>query len=284
MKDNSKQNKIFPTCMQGFRLGGGSQPVSNFPSSVSKFIIKEMFNQWMELYGKFPKDTYVIICSSTGWGGRLVGALGTYTDLRNQYKAITGRELTIIYITTDPHKKVSYRFKILVEDWFKVIEPNADKQYFKFHKAILGSETPAFYKFCRKIMDQYEVSGGQLSLTSPPYFNREKYGGIGCEGQSHENYKEYELWRDGFLRGSIRNISKLLLPEGRFYLNIANLKEGKLIHPLESDSLKFSEQSGLNCIKTYKMLLSSSGKGSINQVIVNEKPRKFEPIFVLEKQ
>lgn len=283
MKDNSKQNKIFPTCMQGFRLGGGSQPVSNFPSSVAKFIVTEMFIQWILLHGGFPKDIYIIIDSSSGWMGRLAGILGSYSDLRRRYKAITGRELTIIYITTDPHKKVSYRFKLFVEDWFKVIEPDVDKQYFKFHKAILGSETPAFYKFCRKIMDQYEVSGGQLSLTSPPYFNREKYGGIGCEGQSHENYKGYELWRDGFLKGTIRNISKLLLPEGRFYLNIANLKDGKLIHPLESDSLKFSEKSGLYFIKTYKMLLSSTGKGSINQVIVNEKPRKFEPIFVLEK-
>lgn len=284
MKNNSKQKMIFPTCMQGFRMGGGSQPLSNFPSIVSKFIIKEMFIQWMGVYRELPNDMYVIIEESTGWGGRLVGALGSYTDLRNQYRELTGRELTILYITTDPHKKVSYRFNLIVDDWFKQIEPEVDRQYFKFHKEIFGSETHEFYDFCKNLMNEYGVIGAQLSLTSPPYFNREKYGGIGSEGQSHTNYKEYEQWRDGFLKGTIRNISKLLLPEGRFYLNIANLKDGKMIHPLESDSLKFADEFGFQHIYTYKMLLSSSGKGSINQVIINEKPRKFEPIFVLEKQ
>lgn len=282
MKKNIKRKMVFPAFMQVFRLGGGSQPVSNFPSIVAKYIVCEMYFQWLSLHGGFNNDIYIILDTSSGWGGRMTGLLGSYTQLRNHYKALTGRELTICYITTDPNVKVHYRFKLIVEDWFTRIEPTADSQYFKLHKNTIGSETPEFFAFCKEIMDQYGVTGGQLSLTSPPYFDREKYSTD--EAQSWKQFSTYELWRDGFLKGTIRNISKLLLPEGRFYLNIANLKEGKLIYPLESDSLKFSEQNGLYCLKTYKMLLSSSGKGSINQVIVNEKTKKFEPIFVLEKQ
>jgi len=286
MKQVLKQKRLFPTSLDGFRMGAGSQPVTNFPAIAEKIIVTEMYTHWMSLYGEFQKDMYVIIDGSTGWGGRLVGVLGSFTDLRNRYRIHTGgRELSICYLTTDPHEEVSYRFKFIVDDYFKQIEPEADRQYFKFHKETFGSETLEFYDFCKKIMKQYGVIGGQLSLTSPPYFNREKYGGIGSDGQSHTNYKNYDLWRDGFLKGSIQNIHKLLLPQGRFYLNIANLKEGKkIIHPLETDSVKYAEEYGFQCIETYKMLLSGSGKGSINQVTINKNTRKFEPIFVLEKQ
>ena len=282
MKIEKEQKRLFPTCLPAFRMGGGSQPVSNFPAIVSKFIVTEMFNQWMALHGEFSKDTYVILDGSTGWGGRLVGILGSYTDLRNLYRSITGRELTICYITTDPHVKVHYRFDLIIDDWFKQIEPDVDRQHFKFRKAKGGSETKRFYNFCKRKMTELGVEGGQLSLTSPPYFNREKYSTD--KAQCCVKFQKYESYRDGFLKPSIKNISNLLLPEGRFYFNIANLKEGKKIYPLEANSLRFSEEFGFNCIRTYMMLLSSSGKGSINQVVVNEKTRKYEPIFVLEKQ
>jgi hypothetical protein len=282
MKKEKEQKRLFPTCFPAFRLGGGSQPVSNFPAVVSKFIVKEMFIQWMALYGEFYKDIYVILDGSTGWGGRLVGILGSYTDLRNRYRILTGRELTICYITTDPHKKIHPRFKWIIDDWFKRIEPDVDRQYFNFHKAKLGSQTPKFYNFCRKIMDQYGVTGAHLSLTSPPYFNREKYSND--EGQCWKQFDNYKSWRDGFLKPSIQNIFNLLLPKGRFYFNIADLKEKKLVHSLQKNSTDFSLEIGFQWIQTYKMLLSGSGKNSINKVMINGKPRKYEPIFVLEKQ
>ena len=281
MKKKKEQKRMFPTCLQGFRMGGGSQPVSNFPSIVAKFIVTAMYELWMNLFGGFEKDTYVIIDGSTGWGGRLCGILGSYTNLRNRYRNQTGRELTICYLTTDPHKKVDYRFPLIIDDWFTHVEPDVDRQYFKFHKKTYGSETKRFYKFCRRIMDSYGISGAHLSLTSPPYFNREKYSND--KGQSWKKFGNYKLWSNGFLKPSLQNIYNLLLPQGRFYFNIADLKEGKLIHPLQKNSTDFSEKIGFHWIQTYKMLLSGSGKGSINQVMIKGKPRKFEPIFVLEK-
>lgn len=282
MKKKEKQMKMFPTCLQGFRMGGGSQPVTNFPSIVAKFIVTSMYELWMNLFGEFEKDTYVIIDSSSGWAGRLAGILGSYTNLRNRYRNQTGRELTICYLTTDPHKKVDYRFQLIIDDWFTHVEPDVDRKYFKFHKKKYGSETKRFYTFCRRVMDNYGISGGHLSLTSPPYFNREKYSKD--KGQCCEKFKMYESYRDGFLKPSIQNIYNLLLPHGRFYFNIADLKDGKLVHPLQKDSTDISQEIGFNWVQTYKMLLSGSGKGSINQVMINGKQRKFEPIFVLEKQ
>ena len=200
MKKDPNPKRLFPTCLSGFRMGGGSQPVTNFPAIVSKFIVTDVFEQWMLTHKEFDKDMYVILNGSTGWGGRLVGILGSYSDLRKRYKVQTGRELTICYITTDPHKKVHPRFDLIINDWFRKVEPDVDRQYFKFHKKKVGSETRNFYNFCKSVMDQYGVVGGHLSLTSPPYFNREMYGGYsGSTGQSWKDFNEYDLWKEGFL-------------------------------------------------------------------------------------
>jgi len=281
MKKVEKEKRMFPACIQAFRMGGGSQPVTNFPGIVAKFIVTTMYECWMNIYGEFPKDTYVIIDSSTGWSGRLYGVLGSFTDLRNRYRIQTGRELTIAYITTDPHEKIDYRFPIIVDDWFNQIEPDVDRTYFKLRKAKFGSQTQEFFDFCKQRMNELGVEGGQLSLTSPPYFNREKYSKD--KGQCCELFKDYESYRDGFLKTSIQNIYDLLLPTGRFYFNIADLKDNKKIYPLQMNSIDIAVESGFQWIKTYKMLLSASGKGCINQVTINDKLRKYEPIFVLEK-
>ena len=279
----TESKRMFPACWQCFRMGGGSQPVTNFPSIVAKFIVTTMYEIWMKLYGEFKKDTYIIIDGSTGWAGRMVGVLGSYTDLRNRYRNETGRELTICYITTDPHEKIDYRFPLIVDDWFNHVEPEVDRTYFKLRKAKFGSETQEFFDFCKQKLNEFGVEGGQLSLTSPPYFNREKYSKD--KGQCCEMFKNYESYRDGFLRPSIQNIYDLLLPTGRFFFNIADLKDGKKVHPLQKNSTDFAVESGFKWINTYKMLLKSSGKGSINKVMIKgkEKPRKYEPIFVLEK-
>lgn len=285
MKNQKKSEKMrmFPACWQGFRMGGGSQPVTNFPSIVAKFIVTTMYELWMKLYGGFKKDTYVIIDGSSGWGGRMVGILASYTDLRNRYRKETGRELTICYLTTDPHKKIDYRFPLIVDDWFNQVEPEVNRTYFKLRKAKFGSQTKEFFDFCKQHLSDLGVEGGHLSLTSPPYFNREKYSKD--KGQCCELFKNYESYRDGFLRPSIQNIYDLLLPTGRFFFNIADLKDGKKVHPLQKNSTDFAVESGFKWVNTYKMLLKSSGKGCINQVMIKgkEKPRKYEPIFVLEK-
>lgn len=283
MKNQKKTEvkRMFPACWQCFRMGGGSQPVTNFPSIVAKFIVITMYEIWMKLYGEFKNDTYVIIDGSSGWSGRLYGVLGSFTDLRNRYRSKTGRELTIAYITTDPHEKIDYRFPIIVDDWFNNIEPNEDRTYFKLRKAIFGSQTLEFYDFCKQKLNELGVEGGQLSLTSPPYFNREKYSKD--KGQCCELFDNYESYSDGFLRPSIQNIYDLLLPTGRFFFNIADLKDGKKVHPLQKNSTDFAVESGFKWVNTYKMLLKSSGRGSINKVMIKGKPRKYEPIFVLEK-
>ena len=83
----------------------------------------------------------------------------------------------------------------------------------------------------------------------------------------------------------IDNVHELLIPMGCFYLNISNTQEpnGK-VNPMETDSVTFFQECGMKSVKTYKMLLSSTGSSkSVNFIGDDEINHKFEPIFVFEK-
>ena len=279
-----EHSRIFPTCKQGFRCGGNSQPVTNFPGSISKFIVTENFKHIIKLYNCIPGDNYSILDTSCGWGGRLLGVLGSFTQLRKWYKKRFNRELHVTYIGTDPNQEVDHRFKDVNKDWFTQVETPEMKKYFHFQKDTTGSETSEFLMFCKKHLKKYHLDGFCLCLVSPPYFNREMYSED--DGQSFRKFKKYPLWRDGFLRPTIQNVEELLIPGARFYLNIADVKKGTKLLPLEDDSIKFGLEVGFTLKNTYKMLLQSPpGKfPSKNTILLDDINKKFEPIFIFEKK
>jgi len=200
--------------------------------------------------------------------------------MREDYKMRFGKELHVTYLGTDPNTDVHDRFDNIILDWFETIVPEDDKKFFHFHKETLGCETPEFLEYCKSILKLYGQSGVNVSLTSPPYFNREKYSKD--KSQSYLMYPTYQEWRIKFLKGMIDNVHNLLIPGGKFYLNISNTYEPNgTVNPMEQDSVTFFTECGMKPVTTYKMLLSGSSK-SVNRVGegINH---KFEPVFVFEK-
>jgi len=116
-------------------------------------------------------------------------------------------------------------------------------------------------------------------LTSPPYFNREQYSTD--ENQSFKKYPVYKQWVDNFLTGMIKNVHELLIPNGRFYLNIANTKEQGDTNHMQDDSVKLLKKAAMREVIIYKMTLSGTCK-SVNAVIINGICKKYEPVFVFE--
>lgn len=289
-KEYESNMKLFPNITQSFRLGGGSQPVSNFSAGVARFLIRKGFKNALE-ENIIEKDTFVVLDPSTGWAGRMVGLLSVHTQLRNYYREKTGRELTIIYLTTDPNEEIKDRYQDILDDWFTVIEPKADSKYFYMFKALYGSETKEFLHYCKTRLLEFGLNGVTMGLTSPPYFNRERYSED--ENQSWVKYgNSYESWSKGFLRPTISNISELLLKDGIFYMNIANINHNGKNLPLEEDTKLYADEFSCSCNDdVYKMLMStmtgnnkdSKGTGgqAKNSVRIKEGLRKFEPIFIL---
>ncbi|MEI6684430.1 MAG: hypothetical protein WCO44_17530 [Bacteroidota bacterium] len=270
--------KAFNKC---FKTGSWTQMVGNFQPLVMKYIILESFNHQLQQKGRLPGDKFVILDPCTGWGGRLLGTLCSFNDLRSIYKKRTGCKLTVCYISTDPNRRVHDRFLNIIADWFDFIETKGTRDYFKFDKDICGSETDDFLIFSKACLSNLGVTGVNLAMTSPPYFDREQYSSD--PSQSFIKYPTYARWHDGFLKCMIRNTYELLLDGGHFYLNIADIKAKKLKTPIASDALKLSFACDFNHLKTYKMLMGNSRKEGDNTVRVNNKVFKYEPIFVLEK-
>ena len=300
--------KIFPQITQSFRLGGGSQPVSNFSAGITKFLILNGFENSMK-NNLIENDTFVVLDTSTGWSGRLVGLLSCYTQIRKMYKDVKNHELRVVYLTTDPNEEIHDRYNVIINDWFNTIEPDVDKSKFKMFKSLYGSETPEFLNFCKDILIKLKVSGCNMGLTSPPYFNRERYNDNGNKetnqswGKHGSNYKE---WSTDFLRPTISNISELVVDGGIFFMNIADLKSGSGKLPLEQDTIDYGKEFGFKCSKenedVFKMMMATmtgnnqnldTGGKPNNSVEIEDgldkngnrksKYQKYEPIFIMRK-
>jgi hypothetical protein len=275
------EKNIYCIFKQMCRMSTGTTPVGNFPTMVGMFIILESFYETLIRYKCIPGDNFVILDMCTGWGGRLLSSLCIFHRLREEYLKRVGRQLHVTYLTTDPNKDVHDRFKNIILDWFELIEPEDTSEYFHFKKETLGCQTPEFLNFCKTVLSNFGLAGVNVSLTSPPYFDREKYSKD--KSQSNLMYPKYPVWRIKFLKGMIDNVHELLIPGGRFYLNISNTyeKDGT-VNPMENDTVTFFKESGMNPVNTYKMLLSGSPI-SVNCVEIGGVPHKYEPIFVFEK-
>lgn len=80
-----------------------------------------------------------------------------------------------------------------------------------------------------------------MAITSPPYFDTEKY--IGGE-QSREQYSGYEEWRNGFYRSLIEKVFDALKADGVFCLQVGSQR-----YPLLDDGLEIAESIGFELLE-----------------------------------
>jgi len=269
---------IFPKILQVFRLSCG-QPAVNFPALTAKYLY-ETYTSHID-----TKEPLVIYDSSSGWGGRIIGAMSTRKKVH--------------YVGTDPNPdtyipelgKSRYDYVAdfynnnCIDDFTPTFGKffEVEKQSNTFETFIDGSEliknNPKFQKYKGKL---------DISFTSPPYFNREQYSQD--ENQSFRAYGEYDDWRENFLKPTLTTIYEYL-KEDRFILwNIASIKVGANTYfELEEDSQKILTDLGCEYKGKLKMLmtrmigLDSSSDGVKNKVQHNNKWYKYEPIFVFYK-
>ena len=80
-----------------------------------------------------------------------------------------------------------------------------------------------------------------FALTSPPYFDREKY--IGGE-QSHSNYSNYDIWKNDFYDVLIKKVYDSLKADSYFALQV-----GSQVYPLAEDGKLISKKYGFEFIE-----------------------------------
>ena len=208
----------------------GSSRCYNFRPATAKALY--------ELYGK---DNCKILDTSSGFGGRLLG----FFTAKN----------TSEYVGIDPNTADSCNKFILYMS-----------RYFTNKKAYvnkIGSED-----FTIENYPQYE-NYFDISFTSPPYFNIERYSDD--ETQSHIKFNTYDLWLDGFYRNTIYNSCNALKIDGTFAINISWLDN------IKEYTEEFLNDCGFYIIKEDKYLLRIHPRESSYG---SDKMSKYEPIWV----
>jgi len=263
---------VWPTLKQSLRMGSGTQPVTNIRGTVAKWVWENGMLSNKHL------DEIVVYDPSMGWAGRLIAFLAATNnpELKNK---------KCVYIGTDPNSKIHSRYKMIENFWKKYIDPTCKAEVIPL---CLPAEDicndPVFKKYKGKVC---------IAYTSPPYFSKERYSEDA--GQSFKRYGQYNLWRDGFLKGTLKNSYDLLMPGGRLFWNIGNLKisKGKFL-PLEQDSVSKAIECGFTQEKTLLMLQrfvigrdnnleKMQEAKSMNIVNVDGKLTKYEPVFQFKK-
>ena len=266
--------KLFPVGLKAFRVSWCQYAV-NFPPLTAKY-----------LYEKFTKhvqnqDRIVVYDPSSGWGGRILGAMSVRSNT------------PIHYIGTDPNTDHSIdgdstKYADLAN--FYNAAKNAgvlfqDAHTFDIYQ--LGSEVIRENKGFRKYRGKVD-----MVFTSPPYFAKEAYSEDPT--QSYKKFGQYEAWRDGFLRPTLETAVEWLNNDRYLLWNIADAKFGPDMLPLEGDSRSILESLGMVYKGVLKMSLAQMPGGNRldtetglpkakNFCKVNGIWLKYEPIFVFYK-
>lgn len=164
---------------------GGIRLVGSAPTNFRPMNAKA-------IYERFTPEGGTIYDFSAGFGGRMLGALSS----RNNYR----------YIATDPNTETMYNLHRLGA----VIEQATGREN-SFELHCCGSE----------VFDGPENSV-DFAFSSPPYFDLEQYSDEPT--QCFNKFPELDGWLEGFVRGTVRNIRKMLKPGCFYAVNIADFE------------------------------------------------------------
>lgn len=267
-----KSTRLFPNGFTAFKIGY-IQVAVNFPPMIAKYI----YEKYTEHIKKQPVIN--IYDPSSGWGGRIAGAM-TVKDDRHVH-----------YIGTDPNTdnylnelgQTRYEYlATFINDSLR----SFDFVPHTFDVYTLGSEVIGKDKRFKKYKGKLD-----LVFTSPPYWNRESYSDDPT--QSLHKFPFYPEWKEGFLRPTLETAVSFLRSDRFLLWNISDIKVGNDYVPLEEDSNKILKSLGMRFVGIEKMALASmpganrvgqDGKPTAkNFMKVNSRWIKYEPIFVWKK-
>lgn len=272
----ARGERIFPDLFRSFRVSMCQYAV-NFPPLTAKLLYETFL-------AHVTTPEVRVWDPSAGWGGRMLGALSYNRQCAD------GSVQRMEYIGTDPNPvfyKHGTSMYATVRDYYNAIR-SSESLFSTTHDANvlqMGSEdfqhTPEF-RDRRGMFD--------LVFTSPPYWQKEAYSDD--PNQSYKKFAGYEAWRDGFLTETLRTAWDALAPDRYLLWNIADVKFGNTLMPLEQDSIAIAKSLGFEYKETILMALASMpGANRVtgdtattkNYVKVDGKIMKHEPIHVFWK-
>lgn len=243
-----KGQRLFPVGLKAFRVSFCQYAV-NFPPLTARHL----YERYSEPFERTGLPT-IIYDPSSGWGGRLLGAMSVNTDRR------------VLYLGTDPntdHLVGSGWSKY--QDFATFFNHNVrEKQGSIFESANYGHAFRIFRDGSEEIGRNVEFQKfkGHVDIvfTSPPYFAKEVYSEDA--EQSCHKFGAYDTWRDGFLKPTLETAVEWLKPGGYLLWNVSDIVMAGVEHPLVQDSIDIVTSLGLTHTETLKLALAQMPGGN----------------------
>ena len=216
--------------------------ISGFQPLTAAALIKRS----LRLRNVNSEAIFLDLCG--GWWGRGLGAV------------ISGRVGRII--TVDPSTGATEGARALWSD----VQRWMSEDFADFKAPLVE-----ILQMCAEDVDPELMPPVDLILTSPPYFDLEKY----CREptQSVVKFPSYEQWRVAFLGKLLSTAFAVLKPGGHCIINIANTPSGKFPHnQLEEDCHELAGLAGFVDLDECLRLLPSEAAAPHQRLLPYEKP------------
>lgn len=217
----------------------GTHAVSNFRPTAAAAI----YRKYMPERGGVTWDM------SSGWGGRLLGALAC--------ERVRG------YIGCDPATETGWGLAAMASELVNMARGLGRDMGVEIY--CCGSED---------MRDNLKPGSVDLCFSSPPYFAQEMYSDE--ETQSYKRFPTKEEWLHGFMGMTLDNCAYSLKPSGILAVNIANVSK---FPDLEQAFMGLAISRGWEQTETLQLALSPMWG--------TRKPGQqwnYEPIFVFRKK
>ena len=213
----------------------GTQACSNFRPGFASLLYRRYINELV--------TDACVLDTSTGYGGRLVGA-------------IASRRIGL-YIGIDPNVPTYEANKRLAR------EMNFGERAELYNQPAEDVDIEALRGRC------------DFSFTSPPYFAKERYST--ADTQSWVRYSSGTAWRDGFLKKMLQLQFAALKQDTYNIVNIADVNVKGQRYPLADWTKQLGEEAGFKYIRTD--LFPMMKRFGANQ----EDGVAMEPVIVFKK-
>jgi hypothetical protein len=231
-----KTQKLFPFAFTCFRLSASTQ----YPVNFSPIIAKYLYEKYTEHIK--TQEQITIYDPSLGWGGRLIGALSIENENRR-----------IHYVGTDPNKDHN------TENGRTKYHELAD--FYNKHTNTIFFDQHTYHIFqngaeeIRNNLDFQKYKGKlDLIFTSPPYFAKEVYSQD--SSQSCIKFNKFDDWVNGFLKPTLETCVEYLKNDRYLLWNIADVKFGNTVLPLQQISCDILKELGMEYCTTLKMCIT----------------------------
>jgi len=185
--------------------------VYNFRPTVAKLLVD-----------KFVPEGGIVYDYSSGFGGRLLGAMAS--------------EKNVSYIGIDPN----------TETYSNLLKLRA----FLINDVQLSNKIDIQQACSEEFCPDSLLGKVDMAFSSPPYYDLEQYSDELT--QCYRKFPSYPTWKEHYLKVTIRNIYSLLKATGLFVINIKNTN-----YELATDTLEIASQAGFVLHETLMMELSS---------------------------